>query len=255
MSRNGTVKKRKVNRRKRKKKAVLIVFLLFAVIMLCGLSLTVFFPVKEISTSGSNLYSAEEIIAHCGIEAEENLLRISENSVLSSLQEKLPFVDSVKITKRLPGKVKITVTDAAEIYVFKVDDIYYSADDEGRALKNYAEKPENLLFIDCKAQINDDSVTYITFEDQRIEEIIKFVTKQTENFTLKADYLNLTDLYAIEMSFDSRFTVNFGEFTYFEEKLAHFLKMLEEEDFANSSGTVNLSQYTPQNPKAFFVKK
>lgn len=255
MSRNENIRKRKVNKRKRRKKAVLIVFLLFSVALLCGLSLTVFFPVKEISASGSNLYSAEEIIAHCGIMAEENLLRISEDNVLSSLQKKLPFVDGVKLTKKLPGTVKITVTDASEIYVFKIDDIYYSADDEGRVLKTYNEMPDNLLFIDCTAQIGDGTVTYIKFEDEKVNEIIKFISKQTENFTLKADYLDLTDLYAIEMSFDSRFTVNFGEFDYFEEKLAHLIKMLEQEELADKSGSVNLSQYTPQNPKAFFVEK
>ena len=255
MSRNDNIRKRKVNKRKRRKKTVLFVFLLFAVALLCGLSLTVFFPVKEISASGSNLYSAEEIISNCGIIPEENLLRISEDNVLSSLQEKLPFVDSVKITKKLPGTVKITVIDASEIYVFKIDEIYYSTDADGRVLKTYNDKPDNLLFIECTAQIDKSNATYITFEDETVDEIIEFVSKQIDNFTLEADYLNLTDLYAIEMSFDSRFIVNFGEFNYFKEKLAHFLKMLEQDELADKSGMVNLSQYTPQNPKAFFVEK
>lgn len=254
MSRDGTVKKRKVNKHRRRKKALLWGFLLLAVVLLCGLSLTVFFPVEEISASGSSFYSSEKIIAYSGISAGDNLIRISEDRVLASLQKDLPFVDSIKISKKLPGTVKITVTDAAEIYVFKIGETYYSADDEGRVLRSYTEKPENILFVDCKAALGEGSVTYITFENAQTQEIIRLVTDKIQNFALRADYLSLKDLYAIEMSFDSRFTVNFGEFAYFEEKLAHLLKMLEDESFAGSSGTVNLSDYTPENPKAFFVE-
>lgn len=254
MSSNNTVKKRKVNKRRRRKKIFLILFFVFAVALLCGLSLTVFFPVEEISALGSNLYSSEEIIAHSGITAGENLIRISEDDVLSSLQENLPFVDGVKITKKLPCSVKITVTDATEIYVFKIDDTYYSADDEGRVLKSYTERPDNILFIDCTAQVDEGEIQHITFESEETQEIIENITKHIGNFSVTADYLDLTDMYAIKMSFDSRYTVNFGEFVYFEEKLAHFLKMLEQEEFADKSGEVNLSYYTPENPKAIFVK-
>lgn len=254
MSRNETVKKKKVNKRRRRKKALLCIFLLFVIALLCGLSLTVFFPVEEISVTGSSLYSSAQIVSACGIDAGENLIRVNEKDVLDSLQNELPFVENVKITKKLPGTVKITVYDAEEVYLFKVDEVYYSTDEKRRILKNYNEKPNDFLFIDCQAEIIEDSVRYIGLEDSKVKEIIGFVSNHIESFSLKADYLDLTDLYAIEMSFDSRFTVNFGEFTYFEEKLAHFLKMAEDVSLKDKSGKVNLSEYTPTNPKAFFVE-
>lgn len=254
MSRNQAVKKRRINKRKRRKRGVLIVFLLFVVSLLCGLSLTVFFPVKEITATESNFYSSEQIINNCGIVLGENLLRISESRVLDTLQKELPFVDDIKISKKLPSTVEISVTDAAEIYVFKIGDIYYSTDDQTRVLKTYSTQPENLLFVNCKIAENTD-LKHVTFENEETKEIIGYITKYIETFPLKADYIDLTNLYAIEMGFDSRFTVNFGEFTYFEQKLAHFLKMLEEETFAQEKGEVNLSQYNPDNPQAYFIKK
>lgn len=254
MSRNDNVKKRKVNKRRRKKKAILFVFLVFCLALLCGLSLTVFFPVEKVTASGSELYSSEQIVNASGITAGENLLRLSEKDVLLSLQSVYPFVDSIKLTKKLPDTVNISVTEASQIFAYKIGETYYSTDDEGRVLKSYTEKPEDMLFIDCAAKLNEGNITYIAYDNENTGEIIDFVSKRINEFSLKADYLDLTDLYAVQMSFDSRFIVNFGEFTYFDEKLAHFLKMLQDQEFSGSAGTVNLSQYSPENPKAFFVK-
>lgn len=252
MSKNKAVKKRKVNKRKKRKIVALWLFLIITVALLCTLSLTVFFPVETITATGSNIYSAEEIVNASGINIGENLLRVSEKRVLSALQNKLPFIDSVKISKQLPGDAKLIVSDAKELYVFCIDGVYYSADDQRRVLKSYSEKPNDILYIECTAKNENGRVVC---ENEKAEEIIVKIANSIDNFSLKADYINLNDLYAVEMSFDSRFKVNFGEFIYFEEKLAHFLKMAEDESLNGKRGTVNLSEYTPDNPKAFFVKE
>ncbi len=255
MTANENVKKRKVNKGKKRKKIFLAVFLIIAAALFCGLSLTVFFPVKSITVSGNSLYSVEEIIAHSGIKDGDNIIRISEKNVLSSLQGHLPFVDNVKVTKNLTGTVKLTVTIASEVYAIKVDEMFYTADDEGRILKSYSEKPEGVLFIDCVASVGEGDIQQVVFEEEKAEMIISAICKRFETLTVSADYIDLTDMYEIKMGFDSRYTVNFGEFTYFEEKISHFLKMLEDPSFSAKSGDVDLSQYTPGNPKAFFVKR
>lgn len=248
MKKKEAAKKRKVNKRKKRKIVALWLFLFITVALLCTLSLTVFFPVDTVTATGSSIYSAEEIVNASGIALGENLLRISEKNVLSALQSKLPFIDSVKISKQLPSGVKLIVSDAKELYVFCIDGVYFTADDQRRVLKNYSEKPSEILFIDCAVKNENGRVVC---DNPKAAEIIDEISMKIEGFTLKPDYINLNDLYAVEMSFDSRFKVNFGEFVYFEEKLAHFLKMAEDESLADKKGTVNLSQYTPKNPKLF----
>ena len=80
------------------------------------------------------------------------------------------------------------------------------------------------------------------------------ISPKVEGFSLKANELDITNSYEITMLFDNRLKVNFGDVSYFEEKLSHFLKMCENENLYEVSGTVNLSQYTPENHAAYFVK-
>ncbi len=247
------MKKRRTNKRRRKKKLALIIFMLFAIAIFVGLSFTVFFPVKTIKATGSKYYESGELVKCSGIEIGENLLRINKNNVLYNIQKVLPFVADITIEKNLDGNVEIKVKDAKEVFVYNCGDKYYSTDKTGRVLKNYDSLPENMLHIICESRLNKDN-TYVIIEDEKKLEAINTVSAQTEGFILKANELDVTDAYEIRMLFDNRLKVNFGDVLYFKEKLAHFFKMCENENFNNVSGTVNLSQYTPENPSAFFVK-
>ena len=247
------VKKRKVNKRKRKKKIALAVFLLFTVSLLIGLSFTVFFPVKGVKASGSKFYESAEIVKQSGIKTGDNLLRISDKKVLNNIQKNLPFVDDIDIQKNLNGDIVIKVKDAKEVFVYLIGDKYYSTDKTGRVLKVYDNLPDNMLHIICEAGLSDDKL-FVTLKDVKKQEVINTISSKVEGFAVKATELDITNAYDIKMVFDNRLRVNIGDISYFEEKLAHFLKMCEDENIKNNSGTVNLSQYTPENPSAFFVK-
>ncbi len=245
--------KRKVNKRKKKKRAALVLFMLFAVALFVGLSLTVFFPVKSIKATGSNFYEGKDIVKLCGIDLGENIFRINKKNVLLKIQKDLPFVDDIAIEKNLDGNIVIKVKDAKEVFVYTSGEKYYSTDKTGRVLKVYDDLPENILYIVGETNLSDDG-SYVVIEDAKKQEVINTVSAKIEGFVLTANELDISNTYEIKMLFDNRLKVNFGDISYFEEKLAHFLKMCENENLSTVSGTVNLSQYTPENPLAFFVK-
>ncbi len=247
------LKKKKVNKRKRRKTVALVVFLLFTFSLLIGLSLTVFFPVKSVKAQGSKFYQSDELIRFSEIKVGENLLRINKNTVLSNIQKNLPFVDDITIEKNLDGNIVIKVKEAKEVFVYNIGDKYYSTDKTGRVLKQYDNLPENILHIICESNLSEDNLS-VVFEDAKKQEVIDKVSAKIEGFVLTANQLDITNAYEIKMVFDNRLEVNFGDISYFEEKLAHFVKMCENEKLENASGKINLSQYTPENPSAFFVK-
>lgn len=247
------IKKRKANKRRRKKKVALIIFVIFAIAIFAGLSLTVFFPVKSIKATGSEYYESTELINCSGIKIGENVLRINKKNVLLNIQKDLPFVSDITIEKNLDGNIVIKAKDSKEVFVYNCDNKYYSTDNTGRVLKNYDSLPENMLHIICETKLNEEK-TYVVIEDEKKLAAINTVSTQTEFFVLNANELDVTNTHEIKMLFDNRLKVNFGDISYFNEKLAHFLKMCENENLNNVSGTINLSQYTPENPSAFFVK-
>ena len=248
------VKKRKSNKRRRNKRIALIFLLFFAVALLCSLSLTVFFPVKNIVASGSQYYENSQIIKYSGIEAGDNLLLISEKAVLENLQKKLTFIESVTIEKSIEGGIKLTVKDAKEVFTYKYEEKYYSTDSLGRVLKIYDDIPEDIMFVECVVSLNEEQ-TKIIIEDVKTKEIIDVISSKVEGFSLTANKLDVTDNFHIKMTFDNRLEVDFGDVSYFEEKLAHFLKMSESKKLDGVAGSVDLSDYSPENPTAFFVKE
>ena len=75
-------KHRRTSKRVKRKRIFLTVFIIFALALLCGLSLTVFFPIKHLKISGSELYDAETLARATDIKTSDNLLLANELSIL-----------------------------------------------------------------------------------------------------------------------------------------------------------------------------
>ena len=246
-------KHRRTSKRVKRKRIFLTVFIIFALALLCGLSLTVFFPIKHLKISGSELYDAETLARATNIKTSDNLLLANEESILKRLQEELPFVDNIKLTKKFPDTLYIKVSDATERFCFEADGVYYSTDEKLRILKEYSSVPENLIFIKCQTKVSEGDIRSIVFDDILINENIDVIIKSTDKFSLKTDYIDMTDIYSLKMGIDSRFTIEFGSSEYFEDKLALMFKMLENKD-ENESGIIKLDMWTPSNPKGSYFK-
>ena len=88
------------------------------------LSLTVLFPINNITAKGSEKYTAEQIISSSGIKTGDNLFVSSVNT--EKLREKLPFIESVKLKRTLPDSITITVKDAEPYACYCSDGMYYT---------------------------------------------------------------------------------------------------------------------------------
>lgn len=71
----------------------------------------VFFRVRNIEVYGAAEYSSEEITEASGVRLGENLLFTRGSAVSDRLFDSLPYLESVRVTKKLPGTVVITVTE------------------------------------------------------------------------------------------------------------------------------------------------
>ena len=101
--RDDFARKRAERQRKIRKRRLTAFFVFLVILMLCVgvvLSFTVFFPIKNITVTGSKIYSSEEIIKISGIEAGDNLFAVNENSAENQLKKNLPYIESIKFNRK-----------------------------------------------------------------------------------------------------------------------------------------------------------
>ena len=255
MQQTDVEKRRKARQRKARRRRLKICFILFiiaALITLVIMSFTIFFPIKRISVSGSEIYSKAEIIKASGLTTKDNLFVVSEEKIENNIRKKLPYVDSIELKRNLPDAVVLTVTDAKEQCCFFVGDKYFIVSENGFVLKSQSDCPENVFEIVtggviCKV---GEQIKYKNLSEEQLASTITDLLKQKE---INVDKIDVTSLLNLSANVENRFYVNFGTDEYLEQKIAHLKGMIE--SIGDRSGDINLSMWTPDNSQGSFVEK
>ena len=245
-------KERQRKIRKRRAKIVLVFLMVILLITAAILSVTALFPIKNITATGSKIYSQNQIIEASGIKTGDNLIVASQDSALASLKSKLPFVEQVEFERSFPDTLKIKITDAKEFACYKTDDKYFAVSKSGWVLKQYTKKPKDLMLIisdNVKCKVGSE----VSFSDSTVSELCENVSTYLHKYELSADYVDVQDKLNIKAKIDGRFIVNFGSSKDFESKVKHLVAMMEEIG-ENVTGKIDLSMWSSQNTQGAFVK-
>ena len=241
-------------KRRRKRRAVAALVTVIIVLLITGavLSLTVFFPIETFKVSGSGKYTSEQIAAASGIDIGDNLFTVSVKKTEETLQKALPYIESVRFKRRLPGTLEMTVKDAEEYICYNVSGKYYAASRSGRVLNEYDALPEGLSEIRAggvKCKVGEK----VKFTGEHTEEIILELAENLKAAGLSADYIDVTDEYSINFRVEGRFTVSLGTENYMDKKILHLKGMINNID-SSKSGRIDLSMWTSSNTEGTFVE-
>ena len=207
---------------------------------------------KNISASGSKLYTAEQLISASGITSEDNLILVNKEDTLEKIRHTLHFVDDIKIEKELPDSIHITATDAKEYASFKEGDLYYTISKSGYVLKSYEEKPKNVFLIITdfeKAVLGEKAI----IKNSNSAELLKTMVDCLNQKDIPIDAINVSDSLNIEARVCGRFIVNFGTNTNLEKKILHLSGMVNEIE-KTKTGRINLSMWTSSKTEGSFVE-
>jgi cell division septal protein FtsQ len=122
-----------------------IVYLSIAAVLLLGILLIAVLPpfrVKEITITGCNMISPDELLVKSGIQKGNHLVsninggivqRISlrYGKIEQDLQSEFPYIDSITIQVAFPSKVVITVKERQKIGYIQIPDGYAVIDMDG----------------------------------------------------------------------------------------------------------------------------
>lgn len=244
--RETAIKSQKKKRRKKNTAIKLVVFFVITALVLCILSLTVFFKIETISVTGNTTYTAEEILSTAEIDKGDNLILINGENLSKRLAVMLPFVDKVKVEKSFPNSLKLIVTETKEEFCFANEGNYYSGNNNGKVIKKYDAAPENLIMMTLSNNVKFTLGKQIVFDNEREQALFDNYLNLIKELKYKVNFINISDYFDSYIKIDDRIIVKFGSSSYFEDKVAYLKASLD--GVSNTAeGVFDLSAWTPDN--------
>ena len=256
MEKDDVAKRRAYRRKKARKKHLLVgfvIFLIIGIIVFAALSLTVLFPVKKATFSGSKVYTSAQVETNIDI-IGQNIITLSEKTIADTARRKLPYIDSVKIKRSFPDTVSVEITDAVEYAAYEQNGKYVITSVDGYILNIKASKPQSLIMI--KAKIKKSEIGgKIEFEDEKTSATIETIVSELKKYKIKTDTIDITVPTEIKVGImNNRFSVNLGTKQDIDKKLKHLSVMIKEID-GSSKGKIDLSGWNESNPTGILSKE
>ena len=245
-------KERQKKLRKRRLKVFFTFFIIIALIVGVVLSLTILFPIKNITAKGSKIYTAAQIVDNCGVSVGDNLFTASSSEALKFLKKTLPYIESVEFDRSVPDTLNIKVTDAKEYACYKVGDKYFTVSKEGWTLNSSDKKPQNVVVIindKVKCKVGSEVVFKEGYSHSEIGNIIDELSR----YKFDINYIDVSNAISLKVKIEGRFIVDFGKMQDLGFKLKHLNSMLKEID-KKATGKIDLSMWNSQNTQGTFVQ-
>lgn len=248
-----SINKKKVNRRRKHRKN--LIALLFGALVLCiGIILvfSLFFKINTVTVSGDAIYSDKMIVENSGIEIGSNLFRVKEKNVSNTLAQKLPYIKSVTIERKLPDTIIIKVKSTKEVAAISSGGSFILFDETGKVLdKDASVLRENVPLVSGVKVKKANEGSLISLTDEKKTTTLRKLLSEIEksDLTLLTE-INLKNNGDIKIKYDERITLEIGSLTNIEKKLARAAAAIEKENEINAYSTGTLDLKT--DPYAFF---
>jgi len=127
-------------KRKRKKTRKKILLSIMLMLMICvGILFTPLFNLHEIEVNGNLKIKTDELIKASGFIMGENIFKFKLNESGERVSQ-IPYVNSVFIKRKLPGRIEINVTESIPMGYISYNDKLLVVDKDGKVLEAKNEK-------------------------------------------------------------------------------------------------------------------
>lgn len=217
----------------------------FLVIVAIIFIMSLFFKVSKIEVKGNSRYTADDIIRASGIEDGDNLFFINGIAAGSRVAVKLPYVESVQISRGLPNLVIIEVKESSAVGCIKVGDELWSVSSSGKFLSSISEADSAHLAVISGLSVSEAAVgEYMTAADSdgnKLEYLLDILYQvQARGLVGQVTAIDVADAANPTFEYDSRFLVKLGAKDNTEYKFGKMLSAVSQLS-ADDSGTLDVS--------------
>ena len=219
----------------------LFVFILLAFLVV---SFFVFFRIGEIRITGNRIYTNERILEHIAFKEGDNLFSFDAEKAESTLRKNLPYIGAVRIERKMPSVVIITVEERTEDLALRMGEETYllSGDLQVLARMTGSEVVSNIATLYTGMVGRCIVGESLTFPDRRAEANLKelYACLKENNLQKKVKSIDFTSRFDITVNYDDRFTVYFGSADNLDIKVRFLVAILERLG-SGEKGYINLS--------------
>ena len=224
-----------------------VLYKLLTLVVVCAaavLALTLFFKVESVEVTGNSRYSAQEIQDACGVSLGDNLYLLSKPDMVQRLHQQLPYIDEVRITRRLPNTLCVQVTEFSTVYAVEQEGTVWLLTSGGKIVETAAERGDTPLIDGCEllAPSLGGDVSFALEVQNRQESLFALLTAlESAELTGDVRAIHLGDPTVLSMDYTERFTV---EMPYGADypRLLRYLTLVIEELETNLTGVIDLTR-------------
>ena len=207
--------KRRNSSRHHRRGRFAFLYKVLSMLVVCGAviaALTLFFRVDTVVATGQVRYSAQEICDASGVEAGDNLYLLNKYDVVSRIQEALPYIEDIRINRKLPDTLLIEVTECAEPLAIVQDGSAWLISTRGKIVdQKAASEAENYGVISGCELLTPSVGTKLALATeyaQQQESLLSLLAAlESCGMLEKVDGIRLDDLATLYLDYDGRFTV------------------------------------------------
>ncbi len=246
--------RKKRAQRKKKMRLALVVFVFVLIIgtLVGGITSIFVFRVKNYSVeSESTMYDQQQIIDATGITLNKSLIFLSLDKAEKEVEEKLPFLKNVEITKKLPTGVVIRFEEAGMAYAVEVaTGTYALTNDEFKVLSVSGMISDGVVPVRGQIPVVKEVGQTIAFVAQNTEDKDAPPVKDETLDVLKAiastiaknnfegvTAVNVSSMFDIYLIYQDRILIELGDSKNMESKMSFFIRAIEEEDMIDDTKT------------------
>lgn len=230
----GSPKKRMI-RRARKYLLHYILLLLFCLAIAFIMCYTVFFKLDKIKISGCTMYSESQIVDEIGAQKGDSLFQINISNAEKRLLGKMPYLQSVTITRQFPTTLKVDIVEETVLGAVYTSDGFAIISDTGKVLQTgVLSLPEGTPRIVGLQTQNYDTGTYLNESvssggglQKEILALQKLSEQLKANDFTDITYYDVSDLLSLKVMIEDRLLLELGGDTELDYKCSFIRGVLD----------------------------
>ena len=197
--------------------------------IICGtMAAASFFPITRVETRGLTHYPEAEVLEAFGVEPGDNMFFSTSFLGAKRLEKLYPYFEDVWVTRELPDKLIVNVTETGTVAaVGAADGGYYLVDEKARVLEHVTASGTTPRVTGMNVQEVAIGKTLSSENDGRVETLKTLLTGLKEAGLLdKITGYCMVDITDIYICYEGRVAVHLGSLDQLEQKLHDMTELL-----------------------------
>ena len=189
-----------------------VCIIIAAVIIVAAVFVFIFFRISDVSITGSQKYSEQELYAALKLSKTSNLFLTGTGTLEARLRKAYPSLEDVQIKKQLPDKLVITVTDGVGEYYIKMGGQYYTVTSALKTIEISDEIPAGcveLLSCDVSKAVLGEIMEFRT--DTHYNYLCRLLSDiKAHGSSEHITRIDMSEKFDVELKYDDRFIIKIG---------------------------------------------